>query len=110
MTIPAEWIETLRALDAATIYNIVKGVGRGEPGSFSGPELPSLFPRYGRDRKVAAVVSATERPLGLPCLEHDDDREPIAVDLVCEASDLRHTRFGRPLAPHADRSRSPQTQ
>ena len=34
-------------LDAATIYNVLKGLGRAEPGAYSGPELRCLFPGLG---------------------------------------------------------------
>ena len=46
MVAPAT-IEALGALDAATIYNVLKGLGRAEPGSYSGPELRCLFPDLG---------------------------------------------------------------
>ncbi len=40
-------IEALRGLDTATIYNLLKGLDRAEPGSYSGPELRCLFPGLG---------------------------------------------------------------
>lgn len=40
-------IEALRALDTATIYNVLKGLDRAEPGSYTGPELRPLFPDLG---------------------------------------------------------------
>ena len=46
-TVAPETIEALRALDAATIYNVLKGLGRAEPGSYSGPDLRCLFPDLG---------------------------------------------------------------
>ena len=46
-TVALATIEALRALDAATIYNVLKGLGRAEPGSYSGPELRCLFPDLG---------------------------------------------------------------
>jgi regulator of RNase E activity RraA len=46
-TVAPETIDTLRTLDAATIYNVLKGLGRAEPGSYSGPELHCLFPDLG---------------------------------------------------------------
>ena len=46
-TVAPATIEALRALDAATIYNVLKGLGRAEPGSYSGPELRCLFPELG---------------------------------------------------------------
>ena len=69
MTIPAEWIDTLRALDAATIYNIVKGAGRGEPDSFSGPELRSLFPELG---SIAGWAVTSEWTSGEPDAPNED--------------------------------------
>jgi len=46
-TVAPATIEALQALDAATIYNVLKGLGRAEPGSYSGPELRCLFPELG---------------------------------------------------------------
>ena len=46
-TVAPATIEALRALDAATVYNVLKGLGRAEPGSYSGPELHCLFPGLG---------------------------------------------------------------
>jgi regulator of RNase E activity RraA len=40
-------LNALRELDTATIYNVLKGLGRAEPGSYSGPELRCLFPGLG---------------------------------------------------------------
>lgn len=40
-------LDALRALDTATIYNVLKGLDRAEPGSYSGPELRPLFPGLG---------------------------------------------------------------
>ncbi len=40
-------LNALRELDTATIYNVLKGLGRAEPGSYTGPELRCLFPGLG---------------------------------------------------------------
>ena len=40
-------LDALRELDTATIYNVLKGLGRAEPGSYTGPELRCLFPGLG---------------------------------------------------------------
>lgn len=46
-TVAPETMAALGELDAATIYNVLKGLGRAEPGSYSGPELQCLFPGLG---------------------------------------------------------------
>jgi regulator of RNase E activity RraA len=63
MTVPAEWVDTLRSLDTATIYNIVKGVGRGSPDAYTGPELRCLFPSLG---SVAGFAVTSEWTSGEP--------------------------------------------
>jgi regulator of RNase E activity RraA len=37
-------LRALEELDAATVYNILKGLGRADPSGYSGPELRALFP------------------------------------------------------------------
>ena len=64
MTIPAEWLETLAATDTAAIYNILKGLGRAEPGSYSGPELRHLFPELGSVAGFAVTSSWTAGETG----------------------------------------------
>ena len=47
-TIRDEWVETLRGVDTASIYNILKGLGRAEPGTTPGPSCARCSRRWGR--------------------------------------------------------------
>jgi regulator of RNase E activity RraA len=60
----AEWLETLRATDTAALYNILKGLGRAEPGSYSGPALRNLFPSLGSVAGFAVTSSWTAGEAG----------------------------------------------
>jgi 4-hydroxy-4-methyl-2-oxoglutarate aldolase len=59
-----EWVETLRGVDTASIYNILKGLGRAEPASYSGPELRTLFPELGSVAGFAVTSSWTAGEAG----------------------------------------------
>ena len=68
VTSPAT-IEALRGLDAATVYNVLKGLGRAEPGSSSGPELRCLFPDLGT---VVGYAVTSEWTGGEPDAPNED--------------------------------------
>ena len=59
-----DWLETLAGVDTASIYNILKGLGRAEPGSYSGPALQSLFPALGAVAGFAVTSSWTAGEAG----------------------------------------------
>lgn len=63
-TVRAEWLETLGGVDTASIYNILKGLGRAEPGSYTGPALRNLFPDLGSVAGFAVTSSWTAGEAG----------------------------------------------
>ena len=59
-------LDALRGLDTATIYNVLKGLGRAEPGAYSGPELRCLFPGLGTIVGYALTSEWTAGESGAP--------------------------------------------
>jgi 4-hydroxy-4-methyl-2-oxoglutarate aldolase len=68
-TVTPATLDALWALDAATIYNVLKGLGRAEPGSYSGPELRCLFPDLGT---VVGYAVTSEWTGGEPDAPNED--------------------------------------